>query len=162
MSRRRRAVKREILPDAKFGDIVISRFMNALMYDGKKSVAEKIIYDAMGLIERRLPNENPIDVFNRAVENVKPIIEVRDGKVEEGGKQRTRSKALTFLIDKVKSYGPVENLSVIQADCDDKDAFIARVQELAGGADVIVGDIGPVVGTHAGRGTIGVAFHLPG
>lgn len=96
-----------------------------------------------------------------SVLSIKPIIEVRDGKVEEGGKQRTRSKALTFLIDKVKSYGPVENLSVLQAACDDKDAFTERVRELAGGADVIVGDIGPVVGTHAGRGTIGVAFQVP-
>jgi DegV family protein with EDD domain len=96
-----------------------------------------------------------------SVLSIKPIIEVRDGRVEEGGKQRTRSKALAFLLEKVKSYGRVENLAVLQAACDDKDAFIARVQELAGETRVIVGDIGPVVGSHAGRGTIGVAFQIP-
>src|SRR5215469_15894955 len=53
MSRRRRAVKREILPDAKFGDVVISRFMNALMYDGKKSVAETAVYNALDVMKRR-------------------------------------------------------------------------------------------------------------
>ncbi len=92
-----------------------------------------------------------------SVLSIKPIIEVRDGKVEEGGKQRTRSKALAFLIDKVRSYGEVDNLAVLHADCSDVDAF---VDQLSGGKpdSVLVGQIGPVVGSHAGVGTIGVAF----
>ncbi len=92
-----------------------------------------------------------------SVLSIKPIIEVRDGKVEEGGKQRTRSKALAFLIDKVRSYGEVDNLAVLHADCADVDAF---VDKLSGGRPdtVLVGQIGPVVGSHAGVGTIGVAF----
>ncbi|HTH06348.1 MAG TPA: DegV family protein [Ilumatobacteraceae bacterium] len=91
---------------------------------------------------------------------IKPIIEVRDGKVEQGGKQRTRSKALAFLVDKVKEAGAVELLAVMHADCDDVGAFVDMLRPLYAG-DIIVGDIGPVVGTHAGRGTIGVGFVTP-
>ena len=91
--------------------------------------------------------------------SIKPIIEVRDGKVEQGGKQRTRSKALAFLVDKVASYGPIENLAVLHADCDDVDQFVAMLRPRYDG-DIVIGEIGPVVGSHAGRGTIGVAFNV--
>jgi DegV family protein with EDD domain len=92
-----------------------------------------------------------------SVLSIKPIIEVRDGKVEEGGKQRTRSKALAFLVDTLAKAGPVENLMVINADCADVDAFVEMLRPHYAG-EIVVGDIGPVVGSHAGRGTIGVAF----
>jgi DegV family protein with EDD domain len=88
---------------------------------------------------------------------IKPIIEVREGKVEQGGKQRTRSKALAFLVDKLQSYGDIENLYVLQADCSDVDQFVEMLKPHYAG-QIVVGDIGPVVGTHAGRGTIGIAF----
>ena len=91
--------------------------------------------------------------------SIKPIVEVRDGRVEQGGKQRTRSRALAFLADKVRSYGDVTDLAVLQADCDDVDQFVAMLREHHGG-DIVVGDIGPVVGSHTGRGTIGIAFHV--
>jgi DegV family protein with EDD domain len=94
-----------------------------------------------------------------SVLSIKPIIEVRDGKVEEGGKQRTRSKALAFLVEKVKSYGPIENLAVMSAACPDIDAFVEMMRPFSDG-DPIVGDIGPVVGSHAGVGTIGVTFQV--
>lgn len=82
MSRRRRAVKREVLPDAKFGDIVISRFMNVLMYDGKKSVAESIVYGALDVLKKRGgPNADPVRLFHEALDNVKPAIEVRSRRV---------------------------------------------------------------------------------
>lgn len=88
---------------------------------------------------------------------IKPIIEVREGKVEQGGKQRTRTKALAFLVEKLRSYGEVENLAVLHADCSDVDQFVEMLRPHYSG-DIVVGDIGPVVGTHAGRGTIGIAF----
>jgi DegV family protein with EDD domain len=88
---------------------------------------------------------------------IKPVIEVRDGKVEEGGKQRTRSKSLAFLKEVLNKNLPVESLAVLQADCDDIDAFIASIKDLYPG-EIVVGDIGAVVGTHAGKGTIGIAF----
>lgn len=89
---------------------------------------------------------------------IKPIIEVRDGKVEQGGKQRTRTKALAFLVDKLASYGTVSNLAVMHADCSDVEQFVDMLRPHYEG-DIVVGDIGPVVGSHAGRGTIGIAFH---
>ena len=92
-----------------------------------------------------------------SVLSIKPIIEVRDGKVEEGGKQRTRAKSLAFLLEKVKSAGPLENVGVIHAQCPDIGPFVEQVKAITGG-EVVVGDIGPVVGSHAGQGTIGVAF----
>jgi DegV family protein with EDD domain len=91
---------------------------------------------------------------------IKPIIEVVDGAVAEGGKQRTRSKALKFLVDKVAEYGDrIEDLAVLQADCTDVDQFVDMLRPHFPG-EIVVGDIGPVVGTHAGRGTIGVAFSV--
>ena len=80
MSRRRRAEKREILPDAKYGDVVLTKFMNVLMYDGKKSVAEGIIYGAFGRMENRA-KQDPIRMFHEALDNVKPEVEVRSRRV---------------------------------------------------------------------------------
>jgi DegV family protein with EDD domain len=93
-----------------------------------------------------------------SVLSIKPIIEVRGGRVEEGGKQRTRSKALQFLVDKVRGAGPLERLAVLQADAPDADAFVAQLQPFAP-EPIVVGQVGPVVGTHAGRGAIGVVWH---
>ena len=80
MSRRHSAEKRIILPDAKFGDLVISKFMNNLMYDGKKSAAERIVYGALSRIEDKLKRA-PVEAFHEAVENVKPSVEVRSRRV---------------------------------------------------------------------------------
>ena len=80
MSRRHRAEKREIFPDAKFGDIVLTKFMNVLMYDGKKSIAEHIVYGAFDRIQQRAKSD-PIRVFHEALDNVKPEVEVRSRRV---------------------------------------------------------------------------------
>ncbi|HBD92275.1 MAG: 30S ribosomal protein S7 [Rhodobacteraceae bacterium GWE1_64_9] len=80
MSRRHAAEKREILPDAKFGDRVLSKFMNNLMVDGKKSVAETIVYGALERMEKRLKRE-PVQAFHEALDNVKPSVEVRSRRV---------------------------------------------------------------------------------
>lgn len=80
MSRRRRAEKRDILPDAKYGDLDVSKFMNNIMLDGKKSVAEGIVYGAFELIEKRASTD-PVKLFHDAIENVRPQIEVRSRRV---------------------------------------------------------------------------------
>lgn len=80
MSRRRRPEKREILPDPQYGDEVLSKFMNNLMLDGKKAVAEKIVYGAMATVESRAKT-NPIEVFHSALDNIKPSVEVRSRRV---------------------------------------------------------------------------------
>ena len=80
MSRRHAAEKREILPDPKFGDIVVTKFMNSIMYDGKKSAAEGIVYGAFDIIEGRAKT-SPLEVFKQALDNVAPAIEVRSRRV---------------------------------------------------------------------------------
>ena len=80
MSRRRRAEKREILPDPKFKDLVLSKFMNNLMLDGKKSVSEKIVYGAFDEIENKMKRP-PLEVFHEALDNIKPAVEVRSRRV---------------------------------------------------------------------------------
>jgi small subunit ribosomal protein S7 len=80
MSRRHSAEKREIIPDAKFGDIVVAKFMNTIMYEGKKSVAEKIVYGALDGVETKVKSD-PLTVFKQALENVAPSVEVRSRRV---------------------------------------------------------------------------------
>ena len=80
MSRRHRAEKREILPDPKFNDLVLSKFMNAIMLDGKKSAAESIVYGALEMVENKAKTE-PVDVFHEALKNIKPSVEVRSRRV---------------------------------------------------------------------------------
>jgi small subunit ribosomal protein S7 len=80
MPRRRRPEKREILPDPRYGDQVLSKFMNLVMLEGKKSTAEGIVYSALDTIETRLKRE-PLPVFHEALENVKPMVEVRSRRV---------------------------------------------------------------------------------
>jgi len=80
MSRRHSAERREILPDAKYGDRVVTKFMNNLMHDGKKSAAESIVYGALGRVEGKLKRE-PVEVFHEALDNVKPSVEVRSRRV---------------------------------------------------------------------------------
>jgi small subunit ribosomal protein S7 len=106
MSRRRRAERREVLPDAKFGDTVLTRFMNALMYDGKKSAAEGIVYGALEVIERRA-KADPVKLFHEALDNVKPAVEVRSRRVGgatyqvpvEVPARRARTLAVRWLVD---------------------------------------------------------------
>jgi small subunit ribosomal protein S7 len=81
MSRRHAAEKREVLPDAKFGDIVLTKFMNSLMYAGKKSTAETIVYGALTSVEKKSKGADPIKLFHEALTNVKPHLEVRSRRV---------------------------------------------------------------------------------
>ena len=80
MSRRRAAEKRQILPDAKYGNVVLGKFMNSLMYSGKKSVAERIVYGALDIIEEKKKTD-PVKFFQDALDNVRPEIEVRSRRV---------------------------------------------------------------------------------
>ncbi|MEN3976156.1 30S ribosomal protein S7 [Emcibacter sp. SYSU 3D8] len=106
MSRRRAAEKREVLPDAKYGDVVVSKFINNLMYHGKKSAAEDIVYGAFTRIEKVGKNE-PVRVFHDALDNVRPQIEVRSRRVGgatyqvpvEVRSERAQALAIRWLID---------------------------------------------------------------
>jgi small subunit ribosomal protein S7 len=114
MSRRHRAEKREVLPDPKFGDAVLSRFMNVLMYDGKKSTAERIVYAAMDTIKRRMgQSADPLRAFHEAMDNVKPAVEVRSRRVGgatyqvpvEVRPERRQALAIRWLIESARKRG---------------------------------------------------------
>jgi len=75
------ASAQQLKPDTRFDSKLLSKFVNCLMYDGKKSVATRVVYDALEIIQKQLPDEDPLDVFITAVENVKPAIEVRSKRV---------------------------------------------------------------------------------
>jgi small subunit ribosomal protein S7 len=110
MSRRRRAEKREVLPDAKYGDRVLTKFMNCLMLDGKKSAAEGIVYGALSRIETKTKND-PVQVFHDALANVKPHLEVRSRRVGGATYQvpvevrtdRAQALAIRWLIGAARS-----------------------------------------------------------
>jgi small subunit ribosomal protein S7 len=114
MSRRRAAVKRVVLPDAKFGDNVLTKFMNCLMYEGKKSVAERIVYGAFDRIAKR-SGQDPLRVFHDALGNVRPSVEVRSRRVGGATYQvpvevrtdRSQALAIRWLI--LSSRGRSEN-----------------------------------------------------
>ena len=110
MARRRRPEKREILPDPVYGDEVLSKFMNSVMLDGKKSVAEGIVYTALATVEQRA-KKDPIGVFHDALQNVKPGIEVRSRRVGgatyqvpvEVRPERAQALAIRWLITAARS-----------------------------------------------------------
>ncbi|WP_262689422.1 30S ribosomal protein S7 [Kordiimonas aestuarii] len=105
MSRRHRAEKRDVLPDPKFGDVVLTKFMNSLMFDGKKSVAERIVYGALDKMAERAKTE-ALGLFHEALDNVKPAIEVRSRRVGgatyqvpvEVRNERAQALAIRWLI----------------------------------------------------------------
>lgn len=80
MSRRHAAEKRKVLPDPKFGDLILTKFINNLMVDGKRSVAERIVYGALDMVKAKAGQE-PIEVFHQALTNIKPAVEVRSRRV---------------------------------------------------------------------------------
>jgi len=106
MSRRHRADRREILPDPKFGNLKVSRFMNSVMRQGKKSVAESIVYGALETIEKKV-KQNPVTVFEQALDNVMPSVEVRSRRVGgatyqvpvEVRPERRQTLAIRWIID---------------------------------------------------------------
>jgi small subunit ribosomal protein S7 len=110
MARRRRPEKREILPDPVYGDEVLTKFMNSVMLDGKKSVAEGIVYSALEVVEQRAKRE-PIGVFHDALNNIKPGIEVRSRRVGgatyqvpvEVRPERAQALAIRWLISSARN-----------------------------------------------------------
>ncbi|MBC8382132.1 MAG: 30S ribosomal protein S7 [Porticoccaceae bacterium] len=112
MPRRRVAAKREILPDPKFGNITLAKFMNHVMVSGKKSVAERIVYGALDIVEERL-KKSPVEVFEEALDNVAPLVEVKSRRVGGATYQvpvevrpsRRKALAMRWLVDYARSRG---------------------------------------------------------
>ncbi len=112
MSRRRVAEKKEILPDPKYGDKVLAKFINIIMRSGKKSIAEKIVYGALDEISGK-GNPEPLEVFNKAMENVRPLVEVKSRRVGGATYQipveirsdRSVTLAMRWVVDAAKNRG---------------------------------------------------------
>jgi small subunit ribosomal protein S7 len=113
MSRRHRADKREVLPDPKFGDLVLTKFMNYVMYEGKKSVAENIVYGAFDIMEAKRRDLGPLETFHAALENVAPSVEVRSRRVggatyqvpTEVRVERRQALAIRWLVGAARKRG---------------------------------------------------------
>ena len=113
MSRRHRAEKREVLPDPKFGDVVVTKFMNGIMYEGKKVVAENILYGAMDILAAKRRDAEPLEVFHAALDNVAPSVEVRSRRVGgatyqvpvEVRPERRRALAIRWLVNAARNRG---------------------------------------------------------
>lgn len=111
MPRRRVVAKREVLPDPKFGEVILTQFVNVLMRDGKKSTAEKIVYDTLDVIEGKTGGEDPVRVFKRALDNLRPVVEVRSRRVGGSTYQvpvevrpaRRTALAIRWLIDAARN-----------------------------------------------------------
>ena len=116
MSRRKRTFKREILPDPVFKDIIITKFINKMMLDGKKAVAQKMFYGALEELKEKIPNEDPMTVFKKALENCKPSLEVRSRRVGGATYQvpvdvrpsRKLALAMNWLIEYSRARGEKE------------------------------------------------------
>ena len=110
MSRRRVAEKTTILPDPKYGDMVLAKFINIIMRSGKKSIAEKIVYGALNEINNK-GNTEPLEIFNKALENIKPVVEVKSRRVGgatyqipvEGKTARSMTLAMRWIVDAAKN-----------------------------------------------------------
>jgi small subunit ribosomal protein S7 len=110
MARRRRAEHREINPDAKYGDLILAKFMNCLMYEGKKSVAESIVYGAFDSIQQKA-KQDPLQMFHEALRNVAPALEVRSRRVGgatyqvpvEVRQDRSRALAIRWIINAARA-----------------------------------------------------------
>ncbi|MBI4570196.1 MAG: 30S ribosomal protein S7 [Planctomycetes bacterium] len=110
MARKFQSTERFLLPDPKFGSRLLSKFINTFMYEGKKSIAQRVVYDALGVVADRVKEEPPIEVFNKAIENVKPMVEVRPKRVGganyqvpmEVNSKRRQSLAFRWIIQSVR------------------------------------------------------------
>lgn len=112
MPRRRVVAKREVLPDPKYGNVTLAKFMNHVMVSGKKSLAERIVYGALGTVEERL-KKNPVEAFEEALENVAPMVEVKSRRVGGATYQvpvevrpsRRTALAMRWLVDYARNRG---------------------------------------------------------
>jgi DegV family protein with EDD domain len=121
------------------------------------------LYGVLGGLEhlQRLGRIGSARALLGSVLNIKPVIQLKDGEVAEESKQRTRTKAIAYLVDKVKADAPVERIGMADGACDDITWVKGQIQEVATQHPLLHVELGPVVGTHAGPNTVGVSYIVP-
>ncbi len=119
------------------------------------------VYGALGGLDhlKRGGRIGGAQAFLGSLLSIKPIIEVRAGRVEAESRQRTRARSLQYLVEKVRQHSPVEHLAVMHGAAPDLDDLLDQLRAALPGQEILVGDLGPVIGAHTGPGTIGVTFH---
>jgi DegV family protein with EDD domain len=134
--------------------------LDAVVMAAEAAVARMKVYGAIDTLEnlKRGGRIGGARALLGSLLAIKPVIEVRDGVVEEESKQRTRGRSLRYLAEKVVAAAPVARLAVFGADAPDLDLFTDMLKGVTPTERLLIGDIGPVIGTHAGRGAIGVAW----
>ncbi len=135
--------------------------LDAVVAEAEAAVGSMKVFGAIDTLEdlKRGGRIGGAQALLGSLLSIKPVIEVRDGKVEEESKQRTRGRSLRYLADKVKAAGPLQRLAVMGADAHDIDQFFSMLEGIAPeGRPVLRGEIGSVIGSHIGRGAIGVAY----
>lgn len=113
MSRKKRDFTRVVLPDPKYGDVVVTKLINCMMHDGKKSIAEQAFYGALEQVEKKVQGDTPLTVFQRALQNIRPLVEVRSRRVGGANYQvptevrveRGQSLAIRWLIEAANGRG---------------------------------------------------------
>lgn len=111
--KKRKILQRELAPDCVYNSTLVTKFINCMMWDGKRSIAQRIFYKALEKIKEKLPDKEPIEVFNQAVENVKPVLEVRSRRVGGANYQipievpapRRQSLAIRWLVNAARTRG---------------------------------------------------------
>jgi len=140
MARRREIPKRLVLPDPVYSSTTLTKFINAVMVDGKKSIAEGIVYGAMDIIKQRTNNEDPIGIFNQALENSKPILQVKSRRVGgatyqvpvEIAPNTRRALAFRWIIEFSRKRGEktmIERLAGELIDCYNKQGSTIKRRE---------------------------------
>ncbi len=137
--------------------------MNDLVAANEDRIGRTRIYGVLGGLEflQRGGRVGGARALLGSLLNIKPVIQLKDGEVAEESKQRTRARALAYLVDKVEEDAPLERLAVADGACDDLPDVIARLEGIATEHPLLSVDLGPVVGTHTGPNTVGVCYIVP-
>src|SRR5680860_1260763 len=138
MSRRHRAEKREINPDPKFGDLILTKFMNAIMFDGKKSKAERIVYGALDQVQSK-SKQDPMEQFHQALENVAPHAEVRSRRVGgatyqvpvEVRTERRQALAIRWVIAAARKRNETTMVCLLYTSPSPRDGLLSRMPSSA-------------------------------
>jgi DegV family protein with EDD domain len=153
------------------GNLVLSAARRAAAGDDLTSIVEHVhdlrgrtrLYGALDTLEnlKKGGRVGGAQAWLGSMLAIKPIVHLEEGEVEPSARVRTRSKALRFLVDKVKDEGSVENLAVLHGDAPDLEELLDMLEPLYPRQDMVIGDVGPVIGTHAGPRVIGVTYQRP-
>jgi DegV family protein with EDD domain len=152
-----------LLAIAAAEDAVAGKSMDEIVLATEQRIPRTHIYGVLGGLEhlQRLGRIGSARALLGSVLNIKPVIQLKDGEVAEESKQRTRTRAIAYLVDKVRADAPLERIAVADGACDDIVGVKAKLQDVASEHPLLHVELGPVVGTHTGPNTVGACYIVP-